>query len=193
MIMNMVSLDQILNDDPHDLRNFTNRWKELSCVRQHVDAPEGTFLPMLMFYGVGGAGKTTFREKLRDTFEVELPCAFLDFRRDAGGSLTADDLPSVLFEAARQLDVICPHFELAYIRFGELRNQAAVKPGAKHSSLVADLAETAVGEAISKVVSEKLPFGIGALVKGARTGIEYLSAPARVKAWRELLKTADGQ
>jgi hypothetical protein len=27
----------------------------------------------------------------------------------------------------------------------------------------------------------------------ARTGIEYLSAPARVRAWRELLKTADGQ
>ena len=82
----MVSLDQILNDDPHDLRNFTNRRKELSCVRQHVDAPEDTFLPMLMFYGVGGTGKTTLREKLRGTFEVELPCAFSTFDATMGAA-----------------------------------------------------------------------------------------------------------
>jgi hypothetical protein len=156
------------------------------CAGRHVS-------PYAYVLWRGRCGQDTFREKLRDTFEVELPCAFLDFRRDDGGSLTADDLPSVLFEVTRQLDVICPHFELAYIRFGELRNQAAVKPGAKNSSLVTDLAETTVSEAISEVVFEKLPFGAGALVKGARAGIEYLSAPARVKAWRELLKTADGK
>lgn len=88
----MKNIDVILR--PTDkLRHWTNRSAHLDLIKNRLGAPAGTFLPMLMFYGVGGAGKTTmvvdkFREVVRQS--RDLPAAFITFDRSSGAMPLAD-------------------------------------------------------------------------------------------------------
>ncbi|MBM3500420.1 MAG: hypothetical protein FJX74_17320, partial [Armatimonadetes bacterium] len=54
-------------DEPINLKAtalFTDREEALAAFRRHAQAPPGRTLPVLSFYGVGGAGKTFLLQKL---------------------------------------------------------------------------------------------------------------------------------
>lgn len=190
-------MDELLRDPDDDLRNFTNRDRETGLVRAWLDASPGSPVPMQMFYGVGGSGKSMLVARLRQILRPEkLPLAVIDFDTGAGQNRFTNDIPATLFEVSRQLGVVCPRFEVAYFRLLELMNQTAnLRPGGPSGSLVADLAESTAGELAGKglEVAEVAPLGIGALVKLARVGLEYVNAPERQKAYREYLGQDEGK
>jgi len=82
-----------------ELKHFTNREKEQDVFRRHIGAAEGTALPVVMFYGVGGVGKTWLTKKLRGLVdpagqeahplvpanEKAIPSARLDLDTSTGG------------------------------------------------------------------------------------------------------------
>jgi hypothetical protein len=69
-------------------------------------------LPVLMFYGVGGAGKTWLLRKLREEVPHEIPVAFLDFALGRGQQFVLE--PSLAFQQIRQqLGKPAPRFDLA--------------------------------------------------------------------------------
>jgi len=193
----MKPLAEILSDPDGDLRNFTNRHRETGLVRQWLNTPAGSPLPMQMFYGVSGAGKTKLVARIRQIYQPEpLPTAFLDLDTGSGSNRFTHDYTAALFEIARQFRVVCPRFELAYFRMLELQNQSAhLQPGQKSDSLLKDLTESTAGEALGKMVevAELAPLGLGALVKLARVGIDYFHAPERQKAYRDCRKSDEGQ
>jgi predicted ATPase with chaperone activity len=61
--------DQILAQLKEDLRNFTDRDEAAGMIRKQVDAGTKSAMPMLMFYGVGGAGKSMLAARLRQIFQ----------------------------------------------------------------------------------------------------------------------------
>jgi hypothetical protein len=100
-----------------ELKNFTNRVQEQAVFQKYVDAPEGTSLPVLMFFGVGGIGKTWLVQQLRDNLGApggSIPHARLDFDHDAGGKRFGDDPAAALSEIRQLLGVPCPRYDLAY-------------------------------------------------------------------------------
>jgi hypothetical protein len=98
-----------------ELRHFTNRVSELQVFRDAVNLPAGTPLPVLMFYGVGGIGKSWLLRRLRQEVASTLPSALLDFEPSIGGTPYHADSARSLAELRRQLTgVICPRFDLAY-------------------------------------------------------------------------------
>ncbi|MGV3616275.1 MAG: hypothetical protein ACO1SV_13155 [Fimbriimonas sp.] len=46
-----------------ELENFTNRVAEREAIRCLLDATENDAVPVLVFYGVGGVGKTLLTKK----------------------------------------------------------------------------------------------------------------------------------
>ena len=113
----MPSLDDILGPES-PLEHFTNRREQLALVRSRLMAPAGTSLPMVMFFGVGGTGKSHLFARIRHLIseETALPTAYLDFNRSGGANLLADNIPEALFAVSQQLNVVCPRFELAFLR-----------------------------------------------------------------------------
>jgi len=97
------------------LHNFTNREKEKESLRRVLDLPEGTPLPVLMFYGVGGNGKSWLLRKLREELPSGSPSALLDLEPLTGGTPYHTDSSRALAELRRQLaKVSLPWFDLAY-------------------------------------------------------------------------------
>ncbi len=102
-----------------ELRHFTNRTNELKVFHTAMDLPAGTPLPVLMFYGVGGTGKSWLLKKLRAEVAGAVPSALLDFEPLSGGTAYHTDSARSLAELRRQFDgVVCPRFDLAYAWLG---------------------------------------------------------------------------
>lgn len=99
-----------------DIRHFTNRESELAVFRRLADGPTATPLPVMMFYGVGGIGKSWLLRRLQQETEetLRMPVARLDFDPNAGGERLHGDSAAALASIRRQLDVPCPRFDLAY-------------------------------------------------------------------------------
>ena len=98
-----------------ELRHFTNRMNELQVFRNAVDLPAGTPLPVLMFYGVGGIGKSWLLRRLRQELAGTLPSALLDFEPSTGGTpYHADSAAPWPSCGADSTGVVCPRFDLAY-------------------------------------------------------------------------------
>lgn len=95
--------------------NFTNRVSDLKAIDQVLALPAGTPLPVMMFWGVGGAGKSWLLRKLRDSLPQGMPSALLDLEPNAGGAPYHTDAARALGELRRQFDnVPFPRFDLAY-------------------------------------------------------------------------------
>ena len=193
----MINIDKELAGLQEDLHNFTNRAEQTALVRKWLATPSGYPLPMQMFYGVGGAGKSMFVARLRQILLPEpLPLAFIDFDTASGSNPFTNDIPATLFEISRQLGVICPRFELSYAAMLKFLNQTAcLRPGTKSDSLPEDLIEEGATEVLEKAAewAELTPFGVGVLVKLVRAGWDYAHEPARQQAYREFLSTEEGK
>jgi ABC-type multidrug transport system ATPase subunit len=66
-----------------ELARFTDREDQQSVFRRHLFSVQEP--PVLMFYGLGGAGKTWLLKTLRTQVPVDIPSAYLDFDVAAGG------------------------------------------------------------------------------------------------------------
>ncbi|MCA9081866.1 MAG: hypothetical protein KDA58_15000, partial [Planctomycetaceae bacterium] len=99
-----------------ELRNFTNRVSEQTAFERILNLDGGHVAPVLMFYGVGGAGKTWLLRKLRGTLPDGFPTAYLDLDPMTGGVDYANNSARSLAEIRRQMGpaVSCPRFDLAY-------------------------------------------------------------------------------
>src|ERR1700735_3771162 len=84
-----------------ELDRFTNRIEEFAVFRQYLNS--ATEPPVLMFYGIGGAGKTWLLKKLRQEMPADLPSAILDFDIAAGGQRFVLDPAAALYEIRQQL------------------------------------------------------------------------------------------
>ena len=105
-----------------ELRHFTNRDHERCVLGRLLALPPGQPLPVVMFYGVGGTGKSWLLRRLRADWLSELPSALLDLDPQSGGAPYHTDYSRALAELRRQLaSVECPRFDLAYswLRFHE--------------------------------------------------------------------------
>ena len=130
--------DKGRRDSPgQELKNFTDRDNELADFRSLLLLDEPTLLPAVMFFGVGGTGKSWLLKRFRSWLveQSTLPSAYIDFDRRAGGPSFINDFSAILVEMWRQLDVECPRFEMAYawMRFKQGAND---RPLVRHSGRV---------------------------------------------------------
>ncbi|MCB9922563.1 MAG: tetratricopeptide repeat protein [Planctomycetaceae bacterium] len=97
-----------------DLQNFTNRYEELDAFRCSLNKTTLP-LPVQMYYGVGGSGKSWLIARLRRELGVEVPNAWLDFSPATGGALYQADSAAALWELRRQFQPLeCVRFDLAF-------------------------------------------------------------------------------
>lgn len=136
------------------VQHFTNREAELALVQRLVDTSADGQLPLVMFYGVGGAGKSWLIRRLRETLqeEVRLPHAVLDLDGGFGGALYRQDPAAALGEIRRQLGVACPRFDLAYsmLRFKQGEGDEPLLRGGGAAATAWEL----VGECASAVLHD---------------------------------------
>jgi len=79
------SRDQDVTHPSKAIELFTNREGAIEAFERHINAPEGSILPVLHFYGVGGSGKSWLFEKLKQTagdLDPPVPCATVDFHHE---------------------------------------------------------------------------------------------------------------
>ncbi|HZP83117.1 MAG TPA: hypothetical protein VFB21_15860 [Chthonomonadaceae bacterium] len=148
-----------------ELRHFTNREKETTLFQRYVNAVEGSPLPVLMFYGVGGIGKTWLTKRLRAMLEEPpfvslpgqspLPSARLDLE-PVSGSLYHNDPAAAYLKLRLDLGVDCPSFDLAYAML-RYRQGAGEEPQLRHSGTLHTAWEF-IGEASGKA-AESIPGG----------------------------------
>src|SRR5207249_930332 len=104
-----------LNSPSQQLQNFTNRENELDVLRRVLDLAQGQPLPVVMFWGVGGNGKSWLLRKLREALPPDFPSALLDLDPMTGGTPYHADSARALAELRHQLAAVAfPRFDLAY-------------------------------------------------------------------------------
>ena len=120
-----------------ELKHFTDRENELATFQRLLALEEPAHLPALIFFGVGGTGKSWLLKRLRKALaeQLSIPWAYIDFDRQSGGPSYVSDFSNLLAEVWRQLDVECPRFEAAYswMRF---KQGAADRPLTRQSGKV---------------------------------------------------------
>ena len=146
-----------------ELRNFTGRDDEVAIFQRLLDVNEPAHLPALMFFGVGGSGKSWLLKRLRNTLieQSSIPSAYVDCDRQSGGPSYVSDFSNLLAEIWRQLDVECPHFEAAY-SWMRCKQGAADRPLVRHSGKVS-AAWDLVKECVTVGLSFAVP-GMGGLI-----------------------------
>ena len=121
----------------NEIARFIDRDDQRAIFRRLLDS--ATEPPVLMFYGVGGGGKSWLLKKLRQETPAAIPSAFLDFDVVAGGHGFVLDPAAALHEIRRQLKKHAPRFDLA---FAVLRHKQGVPTDSDHwlIELLAELA-----------------------------------------------------
>ncbi len=138
-----------------ELKHFTDRENDLATFQRLLALEEPAHLPALMFFGVGGTGKSWLRKRLRNALDEELsiPWAYIDFDRQSGGPSYVSDFSNLLAEVWRQLDVECPRFEAAY-SWMTFKQGAADRPLIRNSGKIStawDLVKEAANAGFSWV------------------------------------------
>jgi tetratricopeptide (TPR) repeat protein len=159
-----------------ELRHFTNREEERQVLSRLLALPSGQPLPVVMFYGVGGTGKSWLLRRLRADLPSEIPSALLDFDPQSGGASYHTDYSRALAELRRQLaSVVCPRFDLAYswLRFHEgVKEEPLLKDKGLAGIATETLAELAAGAATGLPLvgffTKKLAAKVGETFKGSK-------------------------
>ncbi len=95
-----------------EIARFTDREDLQEIFRRY--SYSSTEPPVLMFYGMGGAGKSWLLKKLRLQMPSDIPQAFLDFDTTAGGRRFILDPAVALYDIRHQLQKPAPRFDLAF-------------------------------------------------------------------------------
>ncbi len=98
-----------------ELSHFTNRVDEIAAFNRILEIPDGQPIPLLMFYGVGGAGKSWLLKRMRQQTQT-IPTVFLDLDPGSSDQPFRNNPSRAFAEIRRQLgdSVKCPRFDLAY-------------------------------------------------------------------------------
>jgi tetratricopeptide (TPR) repeat protein len=94
-----------------EMARFTDRETQQATFQRHLFSPREP--QVLVFYGVGGTGKTWLLRKLREQVPADIPVAYLNFDVADGGKRFVDDPVSALQSIRQQLAAPTPRFELA--------------------------------------------------------------------------------
>ena len=168
------------------LKNFTNRESERAVLKRVLDLPTGRQLPVVMFYGVGGAGKSWLIRKLRQELGVEkpfLPTALLDFNPYSGGIAYHTNAASSLANLRQQFsEHAFPRFDLAFawLKYHESKLTAApeaqyVGPAGELAGIVKEGANAVEGVPGLGVAVEKIGKWLGRRFKGSKWEEKLLS------------------
>jgi tetratricopeptide (TPR) repeat protein len=125
----------------NDFSHFVGRETERNIFLRYLGLPIGAVprLPVLMFLGIGGAGKTWLLKYLQSQISgpfSTVPCVRIDFTREGASNLFRDD-PSAVLSVVRMIakNDPCPRFDIAYAYLRVLRGVAdkskLVKKGRK--------------------------------------------------------------
>jgi tetratricopeptide (TPR) repeat protein len=114
------------NTPSGEIARFIDREEQRNLFHYYLNSP--TTLPVLMFYGVGGAGKTWLLKKLRQETPADVPAAYLDFDAQAGGQRFVMDPAAALYEIRQQIGREAPRFDLAFAMMRH-KQGAAQEPG----------------------------------------------------------------
>ncbi len=102
---------------PNALEYFTNREHFLEAFARHRDTPEGEDLSVLVFYGVGGIGKTTLIRRLSADLTASfpaLPFARFNLENISEQALAYRDvLTRLRSDLENDFRIKFPHFDLA--------------------------------------------------------------------------------
>ncbi|BDC48777.1 tetratricopeptide repeat protein [Bryobacterales bacterium F-183] len=103
------SLPSLLQD------RFTDREEPLQLFHRYLDSVEGPF-PALMFYGMGGIGKSWLIRKLRLalTGVHAVPAVLIDYTREQDSNPFLSDSLLFLAEVRKLTERPCPQFDLAF-------------------------------------------------------------------------------
>jgi tetratricopeptide (TPR) repeat protein len=160
------------NTPSDEMARFTDREDQQSLFQRHLSSTQEP--PVLMFYGVGGAGKTLLLKKLRTQVPANIPSAYLDFDVAAGGKRFGLDPATALQSIQQQLAAPAPRFDLALAMFRHNQGGTA-EPG-----LWIDIAAELVGSVVP---------GAGTVLKRlSKTALTHL----RGTALEKLLASTDG-
>jgi tetratricopeptide (TPR) repeat protein len=124
-----------------DLSHFIGREPERRIFSRYLALEVGAVprLPVLMFFGIGGTGKTWLLKKLQKEISgpfSTVPCVRVDFTKEGASNLLREDLSAVL-SVVRMIakNDPCPRFDIAYAYLRVLRGVAdkskLVKKGKK--------------------------------------------------------------
>ena len=173
------------------VQNFTDREEPLKLILAHLEAPEDQWLPALVFWGVGGIGKTWLTLKLQAHLEgtstvpgfleseadawgrvPKLPCARLDFdpiRNPLGGNYQNDPL-AALAAIRSQLGVECPQYDLAaaMLQFRQGNGTPPAHPLSDHAAV----AWTIIKGLDSLAISHFVPVGGGIVASEVHRHLE---------------------
>jgi tetratricopeptide (TPR) repeat protein len=164
------------------LRYFTNREDEKKVFQRCLDISQGSPLPVLNFYGVGGGGKTSLCKHLQQIAQqIALPSAMLDFDSKSGGNPHLRDSVFSLAYLREQLDVSCPSFDVAYsmLRFKEGRTN---EPAIKGHGVVSDSFDFLLE--FGQAVTSSLPGG---------NVVAWIARKVSKPAWEKVRETALGK
>jgi len=100
-----------INTPSEGIDRFTDREDQQAVFHRLLSAAEEP--PVLVFYGVGGAGKTSLLMKLRAQVPAGIPSAILDFDVAKNGQRFAIDTGHALHAIRQQLRAHSPRFDLA--------------------------------------------------------------------------------
>ena len=160
------------NTPSDEMARFTDREDQQSLFQRHLSSTQEP--PVLMFFGVGGAGKTWLLKKLRTQVPADIPSAYLDFDVAAGGKRFGLDPATALQSIQQQLAAPAPRFDLA---LAMLRHKQG---GTAEPGLWIDVAAELVGHVVP---------GTGAVLK--RLSKAALTS-LRGTALEKLLASSDG-
>ncbi len=149
------SLAQPLPNSDWRLDDFTNRQDELLLFQKYLKADWNARLPVLMFHGAAGVGKTLLLERFRqEADKANLPFAHLDFEERSGGVSCFSDPATALAALRSQLGVACPRFDVAYavVRRKEDKKAQPTNPAARDMQFAIDMTSEMAQVAINMPV-----------------------------------------
>jgi len=125
-----------INTPSEEMAHFTDREDQQELFHRLLNSAIEP--PVLVFYGVGGTGKSWLLKKLRDQIPPDIPNAILDFDRPSGGRRYVLDPAAALYQIRQQLGKPTPRFDLA---FGVLRfKQGAIEEAGFLTEVAAEVA-----------------------------------------------------